>query len=165
MPEDIQSRFIVYERPHALPGKCCVCGASDRPVVDFGRDIEWDNGYGRAYFCVTCIKQAASKFPDPVKENDHDLMVRHVELWKKDYVDELRTRILECIPGPADIPVDGTSNPVPEQTEPDDTTDPEPDKPEFSGISDETDQPTSEQGTSGVPSFSSVGLFPDIFSK
>lgn len=52
----INSRFKITERPFAAPGKCAVCGAVDRPVVDFGLNIEW---YGRVYFCTECLTEVA----------------------------------------------------------------------------------------------------------
>lgn len=69
MPENVQSRFTVLDRPTESPGRCLVCGAVNRPVVDFGVDIDWaDLGFGRAYLCITCILQAASKFDNPETE-------------------------------------------------------------------------------------------------
>jgi hypothetical protein len=53
----INGRFQILERPSALPGKCAVCGAVDKPVIDFGFDLDY---YGAVYFCVECIIEAAS---------------------------------------------------------------------------------------------------------
>lgn len=50
------SRFKVYPSPVASPGKCGVCGAVDRPVVDFNMTIQF---YGAVYICVTCMCEAA----------------------------------------------------------------------------------------------------------
>lgn len=52
----VRSRFKLLDRPYAHPGKCAVCGAVNRPVVDF--DLELDE-YGAVYFCVTCLTQVA----------------------------------------------------------------------------------------------------------
>ena len=50
------SRFQVYPSPVASPGKCGVCGAVDRPVVDFNMTIQF---YGAVYICVLCFNEAA----------------------------------------------------------------------------------------------------------
>jgi hypothetical protein len=52
----INGRFKLLDRPAALPGKCAVCGAVDKPVVDIGLDLDF---YGVVYFCVECMKAAA----------------------------------------------------------------------------------------------------------
>lgn len=53
---DINGRFQVLNRPMANPGKCCVCGAVNKPVVDFGLSLDW---YGAVYICVEDMKAAA----------------------------------------------------------------------------------------------------------
>lgn len=50
----LTSRFQIVERPVAHPGKCAVCGATDRECVDFGMDLE---DYGAVYFCVECAQE------------------------------------------------------------------------------------------------------------
>lgn len=50
------SRFQIVDRPVAAPGKCAVCGATDRECVDFGMDID---DYGAVYFCTHCIREGA----------------------------------------------------------------------------------------------------------
>lgn len=52
----INGRFKLLERPVALPGKCACCGAVDRPVVDFGFDLDF---YGVVYLCTTCLGEAS----------------------------------------------------------------------------------------------------------
>lgn len=52
----LTSRFQVVERPLAHPGKCAVCGSTDRPCVDFGFDVE---DYGTVYFCLDCLTEVA----------------------------------------------------------------------------------------------------------
>jgi hypothetical protein len=52
----INGRFQIVDRPLALPGKCAVCGAVDRPVVDFGFDLD---DYGVVYICVDDFKAGA----------------------------------------------------------------------------------------------------------
>lgn len=51
----INGRFRFLERPAALPGKCACCGAVDKPVVDFGFDVDW---YGVVYLCLDCLGEA-----------------------------------------------------------------------------------------------------------
>lgn len=51
----INGRFQYSEKPLASPGKCAVCGAVDRPVIDFGFDVDY---YGAVYFCVDCLRAA-----------------------------------------------------------------------------------------------------------
>lgn len=53
---DINGRFQVLQRPKALPGNCCVCGAVNKPVVDFGLSLDW---YGAVYICVEDLQAAA----------------------------------------------------------------------------------------------------------
>lgn len=55
---EVNSRFKVLERPVLSPGKCAVCGAVDRPVIDFGMDVKF---YGAIYLCVTCVSEAAGR--------------------------------------------------------------------------------------------------------
>ena len=50
------SRFQVVDRPVAAPGKCAVCGATDRECVDFGMDID---DYGVFYLCTHCMREGA----------------------------------------------------------------------------------------------------------
>lgn len=54
MTAQTSSRFKILERPLVAPGKCAVCGAADKPVVDFGFDLDW---YGVVYFCVECLTE------------------------------------------------------------------------------------------------------------
>lgn len=51
----INGRFKYSEKPLASPGKCAVCGAVDRPVIDFGMDLDY---YGAVLFCVDCLRGA-----------------------------------------------------------------------------------------------------------
>jgi hypothetical protein len=52
----INGRFQLVDRPLAAPGKCAVCGAVDRPVLDFGFDLD---DYGVVYICVDDFKAGA----------------------------------------------------------------------------------------------------------
>ena len=56
-PSPLNSRFTLTPFPVATPGKCAVCGAVDRHVVDFGMTIQF---YGAVVFCVTCLTEAAA---------------------------------------------------------------------------------------------------------
>ena len=51
----LNGRFRYLQRPAVSPGCCKVCGAVDRPVVDFGLQDEFD---GATYICVTCVSEA-----------------------------------------------------------------------------------------------------------
>lgn len=51
----INSRFQYSQRPQALPGNCAVCGTVERPVLDFGTQID---GYGAVLICDSCIRAA-----------------------------------------------------------------------------------------------------------
>lgn len=53
----LTSRFQIVERPYVHPGKCCVCGCTDRPCVDIGLDVD---DYGVVYFCIPCLTEAAN---------------------------------------------------------------------------------------------------------
>lgn len=56
LTEVARSRFKLLERPFAHPGKCAVCGATSREVIDFDLNLE---DYGAVYFCVQCLTQVA----------------------------------------------------------------------------------------------------------
>lgn len=55
--QTLHSRFKLLDRPVVIPGKCVVCGAVDRPVVDFQFSMEY---YGVVYFCVFCLAEVAT---------------------------------------------------------------------------------------------------------
>jgi hypothetical protein len=51
------SRFQLLPTPLVAPGKCAICGAIDRPVIDFGMTIQF---YGTVYICAeNCLHEAA----------------------------------------------------------------------------------------------------------
>lgn len=54
-PDLVRSRFTLLDRPVAAPGNCKVCGAADRPVIDFGANDE----FGAIYFCTECLTEVA----------------------------------------------------------------------------------------------------------
>jgi hypothetical protein len=49
-------RVQLLNTPVAAPGTCILCGGADKPVVDFGKQIEW---YGAVYFCMDCIREVS----------------------------------------------------------------------------------------------------------
>lgn len=51
------ARFQLVERPLIAPGKCAVCGTTERAVVDFGAYVDW---FGAIYLCVSCLAEAAA---------------------------------------------------------------------------------------------------------
>lgn len=53
-PSQINARVKVLARPFPSPGKCAMCGAVDRAVVDLGFDIR---GYGTVMFCTVCVTE------------------------------------------------------------------------------------------------------------
>lgn len=53
------SRFQVLPVPQVSPGKCACCGSVNRPVVDFGFDVDY---YGTVYLCKNCVCEAATRF-------------------------------------------------------------------------------------------------------
>jgi len=57
--ETLQSRMRLLDKPLLTPGKCAVCGAVDKKVVDTGSDLDW---YGRIYFCLDCGIQIGTVF-------------------------------------------------------------------------------------------------------
>lgn len=56
---DPNNRFQVSSGPNLPPGKCVVCGAHDRPVLDFGANLEVDGYYWILYICIECMKSAS----------------------------------------------------------------------------------------------------------
>lgn len=50
------SRFQIVERPYSHPGKCVVCGATDRPVIDWNMDLD---DFGTIYMCLECGAELA----------------------------------------------------------------------------------------------------------
>lgn len=51
------ARFQLLDRPLIAPGKCAVCGTTERAVVDFGAYVDW---FGAIYLCVSCLTEAAA---------------------------------------------------------------------------------------------------------
>lgn len=56
LPESVvNGRFKYLDKPVTLPGKCAVCGAVNKPVIDFGLDLDY---YGTVVICVECMHNA-----------------------------------------------------------------------------------------------------------
>lgn len=55
--QNVNSRAQLLDRPLAIPGKCVICGAVDRPVIDTRWNIDY---YGVVYFCIDCLREVAS---------------------------------------------------------------------------------------------------------
>jgi len=53
----LNSRFTLLGSPIKHPGKCCVCGTVQGPVIDLGITVL---GYGVVYFWVSCLTEAAT---------------------------------------------------------------------------------------------------------
>lgn len=162
MPENIQSRFTVLERPTESPGQCLVCGAVDRPVVDFGVDIDWaELGFGRAYLCVTCIKQASSKFPDMEKDLvPAEYAVAELAVFKESLTGALHDVLVHFNPGPlspSPIITAGVQSEEPEPNDPGIIPDLGTDEPGESGPGLEDDSDDSGEGPVSVPSNSGDG--------
>jgi hypothetical protein len=52
----VTSRFRILATPVISPGKCAVCGAVDRPVIDFDTTVPL---YGAVMLCFSCTQEAA----------------------------------------------------------------------------------------------------------
>lgn len=52
----VNSRFRILDSPLIQPGKCAVCGAVDRPVVDFDTTVQL---YGAILLCFSCVQEAS----------------------------------------------------------------------------------------------------------
>lgn len=119
--EDFSSRFQVLERPTVYPGQCACCGSVNRPVVDFGVEIDFEReGYGALLLCEYCVRQAASKFPEePVAESEDMVLERALADQKRALYDGLLGYLNTFDPRGAVIPIYGSADSVSEQTESD----------------------------------------------
>ena len=55
MESNTRSRFAVLETASKHPGKCAVCGAPNKPVLDIGTNIPQ---YGWVMLCFECVSEA-----------------------------------------------------------------------------------------------------------
>lgn len=96
------SRFQIVERPYVSPGKCVVCGATDRPVVDWNMDIE---DYGTIYICLECGAELARSLgfvsPDEVAaiklEAGQSISNYLAQTEQKVISDELYLALSDCV--------------------------------------------------------------------
>lgn len=163
--ENFNSRFTLLDMPSQHPGCCIVCGAVDRPVVDFGADIDWEHkGVGRAYFCEYCIRQAASKFPEEPVDPNETVVSR---VWHEQQLQEQKENLYDGLLDYLNrfdsrnsvVPIYGNDDSVPEQAESENDRESESDVPAVSGFNPETDKSTSVEGSFGVSGDSSDGSF------
>lgn len=159
--EEIQSKFQVLDKPTIHPGFCICCGSVERPVVDFGIEVDYEAlGFGALLLCISCVTQAALRFPEnkpqvvtlPVmSEEEYDRIEKALLDGITVGLGVFRTAV--CTP----VPVYGSSDSVPEQTEPKDSASTERDASESGGSDLETDGDNREQGSSGVSGDSGDG--------
>ena len=88
--ENTTSRFKILERPFRSPGKCSCCGAVDRPVVDFGFNL---NRYGAVMLCVTCVSEAAERI-GMVRPEDHEAEKLQTGQSVEDYLNEHNLKVV-----------------------------------------------------------------------
>ena len=58
MERNTRSRFAVLETASKHPGKCAVCGAPNKPVLDLGLNIPM---YGFVMLCFECVTEAGQR--------------------------------------------------------------------------------------------------------
>lgn len=58
MTLNTRSRFAVLEAASKHPGKCAVCGAPNKPVLDLGLNIPQ---YGWVMLCFECVSEAGQR--------------------------------------------------------------------------------------------------------
>lgn len=66
----VTSRFRILANPNVLPGKCAVCGATDRAVIDFDATIPM---YGAILICMNCMTEAAQGIGMATREDFTEL--------------------------------------------------------------------------------------------
>lgn len=75
------SRVQLLDLPVAEPGVCALCGAANKPVIDFGKQLDW---YGAVYFCQDCIREIAEAIGyvpvGPFEELHNNLRSTKIEL-------------------------------------------------------------------------------------
>lgn len=89
---EINGRFQILNRPMALPAKCCVCGAVNKPVLDFGLSLDW---YGAVYICVEDL-QAAARIVGMVDEQAQTELVQ-APIPEKEITDGFLTDITNLL--------------------------------------------------------------------
>lgn len=160
---EITSYFQVLERPSVHPGRCLVCGNTQRPVVMLKVEVDYaDLGYGALLLCEFCVKEAASRFPDdspPPRLLSYKTHEEAIRRSREEMADELRD-LADRFAGISDdsaVPVYGSSDSVPEQTEPEDPASTERDIPEVDRAAVKTNRNSSKQGSTSLSSDSGDG--------
>lgn len=161
--KEITSYFQVLEKPTVHPGFCLVCGSPNRSVVMLKAEVDFaDLGYGALLICETCIKEAASRFPDDqpkpqlLSYKTHEEAIRRS---REEMADELRD-LANRFDGTADsssVPVYGDIDSVSEQTESENAASTERDISEADRARIKTERDFSKQGSASLPSNSSDG--------
>lgn len=152
------SKMNVLERPTDLPGSCACCGATQRPVVDFGVSVETENfGYGVLYLCQDCCIQAASKFVEiaPVirapelNENDFNRLKDGLDHAVRNVVVNWAEHLVVIVPPqlPNLVTVEESAEPSPEPAKPEGR------KSRAAKTSNGTDEASGSEGPIRVPSF------------
>lgn len=88
MTVTVNSRVKILDVPVMAPGVCALCGSATKPVVDFGKSLDW---YGAVYFCVEdCLREiseAMGYIPVAKFEELHDeyrkSQIAYAQLLKK----------------------------------------------------------------------------------
>lgn len=88
----LNSRFRLLDRPLAIPGKCVICGAVDRPVIDTRWNIDY---YGAVYFCVNCLTEVATNMLGLV---DRNLLEEAKVSLANSFADYIKINHLKVIP-------------------------------------------------------------------
>lgn len=78
---DTASRIKLLDLPVAAPGVCALCGSANKPVIDFGKQLDW---YGAVYFCQDCIREVSEAIGyvpiEPFKDLHDKLRSTEIEL-------------------------------------------------------------------------------------
>lgn len=94
----VNGRFKSFERPNVAPGKCAVCGAVNKPVVDFGMTLDY---YGAVQLCGDCISEAylllAATFPASVRQSQVVPLLSNTHLVDAGAINEYVSRSLDNI--------------------------------------------------------------------
>lgn len=157
----VQSRIQVIERPVAYPGKCAICGAVARPVVDWGLELE---DYGAVYFCLDCIGQTATAL-GYVPGDEHASVLKQLDGMAyrvivatervKVFKDELAANY-ECLVRATNSDLFGEPVVINEDESAESTDDPE-NASEGQGSNEQISNPIINEGSASISSSSSNG--------
>lgn len=168
----INGRFKVLDRPAALPGNCTVCGAVDRPVVDFNFDLDF---YGAIVICVECMKAAAEILGMVDRESlDRAELVQRAHsdqiMAAKELTDEYYNRIADLLGEFTDRlrsihePSAKSDDEVPGQNDAGATTDDNSPDGSDKPVATEKSKPSRNKGSVKLPGSSSNGPTESIFN-